>query len=167
MIESDRKLREDAEAIEARAQGSLVTFGSGRFRLVSTSWDPLVFGLLWFWQVSGADFSQSGTLTSKVKISSKRSNIRSRTLEPLVPYLEEISWDKIVGHNFEESTIEDMIRSRWRPAGQLPAVASFLKIARLGSIAICCGNPSFSSVFIAHIRDCIEDGNILVGRSRS
>ncbi|KAJ7749529.1 hypothetical protein DFH07DRAFT_961665 [Mycena maculata] len=81
--------------------------------------------------------------------------------EPLVPRLETLSWDGI-GHGFEESALEAMIRSRWRPAGQSPAATSLLAVARLANISIRCGEESpLSEPFIARMQDCIEDGNTL------
>ncbi|KAJ7137748.1 hypothetical protein C8R44DRAFT_336264 [Mycena epipterygia] len=82
---------------------------------------------------------------------------RESDAKPLVPLLEAVSWDEI-GHKFQESALENMVRSRWQSADQSPTVASSPQIARLAAISIRCGRDSpLSDAFVARMRDCIDE----------
>ncbi|KAJ7481208.1 hypothetical protein B0H11DRAFT_2280442 [Mycena galericulata] len=60
---------------------------------------------------------------------------RENDADPLVPLLEHLHWDNILGV-FEGASLEAMLRSRWWPAGlQSPyAAQSSPRVARLGNI---------------------------------
>ncbi|KAJ7112398.1 hypothetical protein C8R43DRAFT_150711 [Mycena crocata] len=70
---------------------------------------------------------------------------------PLAPMLERFMWEE-TKRDFEE-TLEDMIRSRWWPAGQSPPQP---RITRLKSGCLSGYRPS--DAFIARMHDCIADG---------
>ncbi|KAJ7085707.1 hypothetical protein B0H15DRAFT_950840 [Mycena belliarum] len=86
---------------------------------------------------------------------------RESDAEPLAPRLEVLScidWGHIQTI-VDESALEDMIRSRWWPVGESHPSS---RVARLGKLSIRWSpNHPMSDAFIARMRDCIQDGNII------
>ncbi|KAJ7137749.1 hypothetical protein C8R44DRAFT_727962 [Mycena epipterygia] len=76
--------------------------------------------------------------------------------DPLAPMLEGLTWDGFP-RDFEETSFEAMIRSRWWPTGQPPPFAGGIpKIARLMGTFIRCSD-SWSGDFEARMKDCADD----------
>ncbi|KAJ6618875.1 hypothetical protein B0H10DRAFT_1218527 [Mycena sp. CBHHK59/15] len=78
---------------------------------------------------------------------------RESDTDPLVPLLENLQWFDI-DKNFDESSLVDMIRSRWWPLGSVP----FPNVARLKKVTVNCGDPHLSQEFRARIQDCVDGG---------
>ncbi|KAJ7286138.1 hypothetical protein C8J57DRAFT_1286826 [Mycena rebaudengoi] len=80
----------------------------------------------------------------------------SSSTQPLVPLLKSFSWEEI-GKNFEEASLEGMIRSRWWPPQKVPPV-SVRKVARLKCGLLRCSEHHLSDGFRARMQDCAQYG---------
>ncbi|KAJ7461523.1 hypothetical protein FB451DRAFT_1095826 [Mycena latifolia] len=79
--------------------------------------------------------------------------------DPVAPLLENLDLDEI-GDNFEETSLETMIRSRceWYPAGQqTPFAGSMPEIARLKTVKISCGERGRNQGRLATLQARMQD----------